>query len=206
MSNLISKEMCSLHGNKKKKYLAHLVALWKCTLKPSLHLSIFKQDLSGRLSWLSTECWIATELTLTADTTVGGWWRCGGVREEEVTNCPSGTKWIIQLYSTKTPTGAKRQQSLYNAWCHQQLNKRRHLLEHEWWTVSLHEHHLPPLSLWLLISSAPCLRLDTIHHLPLRLRLCRLLCGLRTPDAFLWKIFSSLTLTLCAFVPLTFNL
>lgn len=190
----------------RKKVSCPFGCIMKMYPETILHLSILKQNLSGRLPWLSAECWIATELTLTADATVGGWWRCGGVREEEVTNCPSSTKWIIQLYSTKTPTGAKRQQSLYNAWCHQQLNKRHHLLEYEWWTASLHEHHLPPLSLWLLISRAPCLRLDTIHHLPLRLRLCRLLCGLRTPDVFLWKILFSLTLTLYALVPLTFNL
>lgn len=36
--------------------------------------------------------------------TVGG---ChgGGVEEERVMDCPSGTKWVVQLYSTKTPTG-----------------------------------------------------------------------------------------------------
>lgn len=129
--------------------VAHLVALWKCSLTAALHLSGSKRNLAGRLPWLgsarlalSREGRVATELTLSTDGSVGGWCRSGGVEEEGVTNCPSGTKWIIQLDSAKTPTGAKRQRSLSDPFCHQQPNELHHLLEYEWQTTPPHERLL----------------------------------------------------------------
>lgn len=85
--------------------------------------------LGSRCKQQCRKCWAATLLTLATAATVGGWRRIVGVREEEVAHWPSGTKWVIQLYSAKTPTSAGRQWSLYNSSCHQQHNKLHHLLE-----------------------------------------------------------------------------
>lgn len=134
--------------------VAHLMhggsARWKqlCTWVDPSETWLADLPASARLT-LSRECRVATELTLTTDSSVGGWWRSGGVEEEEVTNCPSGTKWIIQLSSTQTPTAAKRQRSLSDPFCHQQLNEPHHLLEYEWQTTPPHQRLLPPLSVSL---------------------------------------------------------
>lgn len=106
----------------------------------------------------SRKCRIATELTLTAAATVGGWWRSGGVEEEEVMNSPSGTKWIIQLYSTKTPTGAGIVCTIPSA-----VNNMTNSI-----TPWNGEHAPTPLWFLLLICTIPCLR-GIIHHLLFRL-------------------------------------
>lgn len=106
----------------------------------------------------SRKCRIATELTLTAAATVGGWWRSGGVEEEEVMNSPSGTKWIIQLYSTKTSTGAGIVCTIPSA-----VNNMTNSI-----TPWNGEHAPTPLWFLLLICTIPCLR-GIIHHLLFRL-------------------------------------
>lgn len=152
-----------------KKNLDHFLALWKSALKASRYQRIFRLNLPGRVPSLSPltkqpsrKRRIATELTLTAAATVGGWWRSGGVEEEEVMNSPSGTKWIIQLYSTKTPTGAGIVYTIPSA-----VNNMTNSI-----TPWNGEHTPTPLWFLLLICTIPCLR-GIIHHLLFRLSFLR---------------------------------
>lgn len=124
--NLIFLLKCAGFPWQQRRSLGHLVAPQKPAVKHTLNPSIFQPNRPGWLFFSRLgDSGIEAGPTLTAAATVGGWWRSGGVKEEdeEVTSRPSGINLIIQLRSSQTPSGATRQRSLCDTFRYQQHNE-----------------------------------------------------------------------------------